>query len=97
MSIATCTDCFDLVDTDYRDMYEVGSEYVCEKCLINHPESVAERDFNEGLGLDANPYPYDRDAFSKHQLYAWHMHSLQAGDYWKALTEWRSRYANQNT
>lgn len=77
MSIATCTDCCDQVDTDYKPMYEIGEGYVCEQCLEKYPEDLARADYEMGGGHDDNPYEYDADPFSKHQLYKWSMAQCQ--------------------
>jgi hypothetical protein len=81
MSIATCTECCDLVDTDQREMWDLDDDrYVCEKCLDKYPELLAEVDFAEGKGLDDCPYPYDIDPFSKCQRWLWSMHRQQIID-----------------
>lgn len=76
----TCTDC-------HKKIGEESS--VCEACLDNYPILAARRDYDMGGGHDDNPYDYDTDPFSKHQLYKWEMASLQASDwsvYFRSIT-----------
>lgn len=79
MSIEICSDCTTPVDTDYKEVYDIGDEVVCEHCYEQYAETRARKDFEMGGGLEDNPYPKDSDPFSLHQRYAWEMHCLQNG------------------
>ena len=76
MSIATCTDCFEQVDTDFKPMFDYGEHWLCERCLLKFPMYQAKADYEHGGGLDDNPYEPDQDVLSDYQLYRWEMHTL---------------------
>ena len=35
-----CSDCGDIIDTDYEDYIEIDGEYFCERCKDSHQENT---------------------------------------------------------